>query len=217
LPNDVAIEIGKQVRDEIDNNYRIDDSRTEIINEFVKTLNFENKVKVFVIKSNEFNAFAVPGKYIFIYSKMLDKLESHAELAALLAHEYTHISKKHGLLSVGRQLGYEIFSAVFSDDLREEIIDNSNMEIYLNYSKEFEKEADLNGLKLLKDKKIDPRGMLMLMKKIRKSERRHRNNTLSDHPSTLERIEYIEEEIEKNKYQPEKNKKLEEIFNQIKK
>jgi predicted Zn-dependent protease len=145
-------------------------------------------------------------------------LNSYEELASLLSHEYTHIDKNHGLRSVGRSLGYEIFTSVFfSDDLQQQIFDNSNMLINLEYSKEFEKEADLNTIELLNKENINPNGMLSLLKIMRKIEPKTSiNDELSDHPNTIERIEYIEDKIDNIEYNSNKNTELENLFNEIK-
>lgn len=218
LPESVSTDLGKELRNEVLSKYDIDDYRTDQINLFTKELNFEKDVKVYVIKSRQFNAFATPGKYIFVYSGVFDKLNSYEELASLLSHEYTHIDKNHGLRSVGRSFGYEIFTSVFfSDNLKEQIFDNSNMLINLEYSRAFEKEADLNTIKLLQKENIDLNGMLSLLKTMRKIEpRRISNSDLSDHPNTIERIEYIEDEIENTNNNSITNYELENIFEQIK-
>ncbi|MBL4745538.1 MAG: M48 family metallopeptidase [Flavobacteriaceae bacterium] len=210
--------MGKELRNDLLSKYDIDDYKTDKLNLFVKKINFDKKVKVYVIKSREFNAFATPGKYIFIYTGLLDKLHSYEQLASLLAHEYTHIDKNHGLRSVGRSFGYEIFTTVFlSNDLKKELFDNSNMLINLEYSRAFEKEADLNTLNLLQKEKIASNGMLSLLKLMRKvAPERILNSELSDHPNTIERIEYIEDAIEEMNYNAVPNIELETIFNAIK-
>lgn len=219
LPESVSTDLGKELRNEVLSKYDIDDYRTEQINLFTKELNFEKDVKVYVIKSRQFNAFATPGKYVFVYSGVFNKLNNYEELASLLSHEYTHIDKKHGLRSVGRSLGYEIFTSIFfSDNLKEQIFDNSNMLINLEYSREFEKEADLNSIKLLQKENIDLNGMLSLLKIIREIEpRKISNSELSDHPNTIERIEYIEDEIGISNNNAITNYELENIFENLKK
>ena len=218
LPESISTDLGKELRNEVLSKYDIDDYKTDQTNRFTKELNFEKDVKVYVIKSRQFNAFATPGKYIFIYSGVFDKLNSYEELASLIAHEYTHIDKNHGLRSVGRSLGYEIFTSVFfSDNLKEEIFDNSNMLINLEYSRAFEKEADLNAIKLLKKENIDVNGMLSLLKIMREIEpRKISNSELIDHPNTIDRIEYIEDEIEITNNNPTTNYELKTIFEEIK-
>lgn len=48
-----------------------------------------------VLDSDDINAFAAPAGFVFITSGALLQLDSEAELAAMLAHEITHITKQH--------------------------------------------------------------------------------------------------------------------------
>ena len=48
-----------------------------------------------VVDSNEVNAYAVPGGYIFITTAALELIRNEAELAAVLAHEVAHITDRH--------------------------------------------------------------------------------------------------------------------------
>jgi predicted Zn-dependent protease len=48
-----------------------------------------------VLDSDEINAFAAPGGYIFITRGALVKMDNEAHLAAVLAHEIGHVVKKH--------------------------------------------------------------------------------------------------------------------------
>jgi len=50
-----------------------------------------------VIQSNDINAFAAPGGYIFVTLGLYRKLTNEAELAGVLAHEIGHVIKKHHL------------------------------------------------------------------------------------------------------------------------
>jgi predicted Zn-dependent protease len=50
-----------------------------------------------VIESNDVNAFAAPGGYIFVTRGLYRLLTNEAELAGVLAHEVGHVIKKHHL------------------------------------------------------------------------------------------------------------------------
>ena len=53
-----------------------------------------------VLDSTEINAFATPGGFVFITRGMLKMCKNEDELAAVLAHEVSHIQLKHGLKSI---------------------------------------------------------------------------------------------------------------------
>ncbi len=50
------------------------------------------------------NAFALPGGKIYITTGMLNNLDNEAELAAVLAHEVAHVSRRHYARNLGRQM-----------------------------------------------------------------------------------------------------------------
>ncbi|MFA6921830.1 MAG: M48 family metalloprotease [Gallionella sp.] len=50
-----------------------------------------------VINTNDINAFAAPGGYIFVTLGLYRQLNDEAELAGVLAHEIGHVIKKHHL------------------------------------------------------------------------------------------------------------------------
>lgn len=53
-----------------------------------------------VLETDEINAFATPGGYVFVTRGALEIMESEAELAGVLAHEVSHVDQKHVLESM---------------------------------------------------------------------------------------------------------------------
>lgn len=49
----------------------------------------------FIIDSGAINAFALPGGYIYINRGLINYLTSEAQLAAVLAHEVAHVTRRH--------------------------------------------------------------------------------------------------------------------------
>jgi len=50
-----------------------------------------------VLDTEDINAFAAPGGYIFVTKGLYRRLNNEAELAGVLAHEVAHVTKKHHL------------------------------------------------------------------------------------------------------------------------
>lgn len=66
---------------------------------------------VFVlVESDEVNAFAVPGGFVFVTTAMLDFLKDEDELAAILGHEMGHMELRHGVKAVGKERVLKLFS-----------------------------------------------------------------------------------------------------------
>jgi predicted Zn-dependent protease len=58
-----------------------------------------------VIASNDVNAFATPGGYVLITKGLYDRLRNESELAGVLAHEISHVVRKHQLKALQSALG----------------------------------------------------------------------------------------------------------------
>lgn len=56
-----------------------------------------------VINSSNVNAFAAPDGYIFITKGLLRQLNNEAELAGIIAHELTHVIKRHYLVAMKKK------------------------------------------------------------------------------------------------------------------
>ncbi|MCQ2390413.1 MAG: M48 family metalloprotease [Kiritimatiellae bacterium] len=62
------------------------------------------------VQSDEVNAFAVPGGFVFITTGMLKFLKDEDELIAILGHEMGHMELRHGMKSVGKENVLKLFS-----------------------------------------------------------------------------------------------------------
>ena len=58
-----------------------------------------------VLDSANVNAFATPGGSVFITRGLLQKMHSEAELAGVLAHEISHVLRKHHLKAIQKNAG----------------------------------------------------------------------------------------------------------------
>jgi predicted Zn-dependent protease len=53
-----------------------------------------------VLEAPQLNAFAVPGGTIFVTRGLVERMKSEAELAGVLAHEISHVLRKHHLRAI---------------------------------------------------------------------------------------------------------------------
>jgi predicted Zn-dependent protease len=53
-----------------------------------------------VLEAPQLNAFATPGGNVFITRGLLERMKSEAELAGVLAHEISHVLRKHHLKAI---------------------------------------------------------------------------------------------------------------------
>jgi predicted Zn-dependent protease len=57
-----------------------------------------------VVDTDELNAFAVPGGFVYVTAGLLKAAGSGAEVATVIAHELGHISARHGVQALERQI-----------------------------------------------------------------------------------------------------------------
>ncbi len=177
--------------------------------------------------SKTINAFALPGGQIFITLGLLNKLQTEAQLAGVLAHEIGHIIQRHAAQQMAKgQLGQMLVLAtgVGAGDSHQPsqgyqaamIASVINHMIQLRYSRQDELEADQWGLKLMLEAGYDPRAMLEVMKilKTAGAHSGHEPEMLQTHPYPEHRMEQIKAYLEKYPLNPRltEGRKLQDIF-----
>lgn len=177
-------------------------------------------VTVTVISSGKANAFAVPGGHIVVYEPIIHLTDSYEEFAGLMAHENAHLQHRHSLKALFRNLsGYFLVSLLFGDvnGIMVVVAENANNLKSLQYSRALEKEADLTGLQLLEQQRIDPNGMVQLFGAL-KQESEHLNvpEFLSTHPMLDSRIEYLKTEIASRNFRVQRHDSLQYYWQQLK-
>lgn len=225
VPVSFEEKMGNGLFDALKSGMKIDNSKTAILNDFFAALNIPSKynIRLSVVNEDVVNAFAMPGGNIVVYDKLLNGMNSYEELAALLSHEFTHVNNKHTTKSLFRQLGSTVFLSVLIGDvgaLSSVIIGNADRLKGLSYGRSLEKEADLNGLQLLSDRKIDCNGFIKLFDLLQKEENvvggRAPAEWISSHPDLQKRIEYVKSNELYNLRGVEKNETLQTLFLKLK-
>jgi len=190
--------IGDQTFNAMKADFILDEKKTAYANEFFSELKIQSRynVQIVVVKGDVVNAFALPGGRIIVYDQMLDKLASYPELAALLAHEFTHVENRHTIRTLLRQLGSKVFLSLVLGDATAVggiIINNADDLKSLSYSRALEKEADDNGARLLADRKIDCNGYLKLFEVLKKeTQGAQPHEWINSHPNLDKRIKNVE-------------------------
>lgn len=158
----------------------------------------------FIIKDPSINAFAVPGGYIGVHTGLILATENEAELASVLAHEIAHLTQRH-LLRMNAQakrtsipamaaLLAAILLAGSGHQGGEAAIAMTTATLaqnQLNFTREFEQEADRIGMGLLTQAGFDARAMPAFFERMQSYTRLYENNLpefLRTHPITTRRI-----------------------------
>ena len=145
------------------------------------------------------NAFALPGGYVFITKGMLLKLQTEAQLAAILAHEVTHVVVRDTTNAMSNQIGLNILISAATTEKTPQtasaVINITRQIIDLKYSRSDEKTADLGGLQYMYKAGYNPYAMVETMEILQQESDSRPIEFLSTHPSPENRAGYISDAI----------------------
>jgi predicted Zn-dependent protease len=133
----------------------------------------------FVLDADEPNALAAPGAFIFVNRGLVVACASEDELAAVLAHEVAHVARRHGLRMIQKSertdalLELGVAEALESTDvavvakaLGDLAAAFTGTLVKHGYSREFEREADLDAVTLLSDVGYRPQALPDLLARL---------------------------------------------------
>ncbi len=167
----------------------------------------------FLVRDRTVNAFALPGGYIGVNLGLIAMTDTPDELASVLGHELSHIVRRHIARSiaaasrtstlgiVGLVLGMIAASRSNSPDIANAAIMGSQAAVaqsQLNFSRDMEREADRNGLALMRLAGFAPSGMADMFTKLDQANRLNDSGNypwLRSHPLTTERIGEVRQRI----------------------
>jgi beta-barrel assembly-enhancing protease len=154
-----------------------------------------------VVNVREINAFALPGGPMFVNRGMIEAANTEGEVAGVMAHELSHVILRHGTAQASKATKYEvgqvagaILGSIIGGGWGQVISQGTQFGLgtaFLRFSREFEKEADLEGVQIMARAGYDPRDMANMFKTIEKQGGSGGPQWLSDHPNPGNRYDYI--------------------------
>ena len=161
-----------------------------------------------VLNTDNVNAFALPGGYIYITRGLLALADNEAEMASVLAHELGHVTARHTAQryskAMAANIGLTLLGALGSAaGVPSEFgrLASYGTQAYLqSFSREQELEADKLGVRYMSRLGFDPNAAVRFLGKLEASsaleaklagqpDAAERFNIMSTHPRTRERIE----------------------------
>jgi predicted Zn-dependent protease len=171
-----------------------------------------------ILDSDEINGLSTPAGHVFVTRGLLRLAESEAEVAAVLAHEVSHIAYRHGAEAIMETRGRNIalraealsyrLAAVGLDDtglgravgvLEERAGAVMNTLLGDGYSFDSEIEADLGAVQILLKLGYDPYALVRVLERLEQSEREARGEKLGfhkTHPNPRRRIREIRRRLQ---------------------
>lgn len=170
----------------------------------------------FVIQDPSINAFALPGGNIGVHTGLILGAQNESELASVLSHEIAHVTQEHISRMVAAQsqgywptlaaLGLALLASRSNPNVASAAIASTqalSIQNQLNYTREYEREADRIGYETLIKAGFDSRGMSSFFSKLQRTNRLYDTSApayLRTHPLTSERIADMEARVASTPY-----------------
>ncbi len=224
LSTSMEVEIGKSVRDDVLGDYELwedesDNAMVEALGEeLVKHAEPREGIEYefYIIESEEVNAFAAPGGFIFLTTGLLDFCERDwGMVGGVIAHEIGHVSRRHHRDRIEEELlgtlGFLVFLDLF--DIDEDWVEIGGavglLLIQQGHSREDEYDADEQAVLMTYRAGWEPaEGIIMFLREVEKEY--GGENPLGDigaciasHPDTDRRVYFAEMYLEELKEREE--------------
>ena len=163
-----------------------------------------------VIRDPRINAFAVPGGYVYVHSGLITALQNDDELAAVLGHEIGHVHPHHIVRQQEktRALNYTALRGMLLSVVQPAVgslATAASQAAALQYTREFEQEADYLGARYMQTAGYDPRAMLDFFKLLGDQQRVSPASAppyLQTHPMSDERLDRLEAVLKTPQWAP---------------
>jgi predicted Zn-dependent protease len=156
-------------------------------------------------RSNEVNAFALPGGFIYVSTGLVNAASNESELAGVLAHEIAHVTLGHSAEQMTRvqnaNLGANIlcaFTAVCQSGAAVAALNIGGGAYLASFSRGAERESDLTAVEYVVASGIHPRGLVTMFEKLarmRQSSPGLLDAWFSSHPPAGDRAQYVQTRI----------------------
>ncbi len=161
----------------------------------------------YMVNTNEFNAFALPGGYIYVNRGVAERSDRLDQFASVIAHEIGHVVRRHSVKQMeqmqGANLGVTVacvLTSVCSTGIGQAGIQVAGSAIFARFSRQDEAEADESGVQELVRAGINPNGMPEMFEKLlaeRQSQPGALDTWFADHPLEEDRIAATRAQIAK--------------------
>ncbi|MGH9752135.1 MAG: M48 family metallopeptidase [Blastocatellia bacterium] len=214
------VAIGRQLAAEVDRSSKLvnDPIITEYVNRIAQNLVLHSDSKVpFTIKvidSEDVNAFALPGGFLYVNRGLLEAADNEAEVAGVIAHEIAHVAARHGMeqASKGELFNYLSIPLIFLGGIGGYAIQQGVGLVvpltFLKFSRGAEKEADRLGAQYMWASGYDPNALITFFEKLQAKNKKKPgtlSKVFSTHPLTGDRITEVRELVarfpERGEYQ----------------
>lgn len=170
----------------------------------------------FILNDDTINAFALLGGFVGFHSGLILASRTESELAGVMGHEISHVTQRHAARgAMGQRSGGILQLAALAAAIlaarsgstsagqatEAAIVGSQALAIQnqLDYTRDFEREADRIGIQLMMNAGFDPQGMVGFFDRLLRANRHNEGKApgyLRTHPLTTERIADMQNRID---------------------
>ncbi len=213
ISKEQEIEMGRKTAIELEQKYGLypDRAMQERVNrlgqELVKYCGRQDLEYSFkVLNDDSINALAAPGGFIYVFKGLVDYMPSDAELAGVLAHEVSHVVKKHTIGQMEKSLLTNIALIAITGGRNIQAASVASQMLTSGYSRTDERGADKEGLRNMIAADLNPYGMLVTTSKLEDLAAEKGNpgyGLFASHPEPEERLKRIQKQLAPLKIKPD--------------
>jgi predicted Zn-dependent protease len=162
-----------------------------------------------VVDTDDVNAFALPGGYLYVNRGLIETADSESELAGVIGHEIGHVVGHHGARQISKQYGLAVLVEVIAGggdnsslarDIASQFASFGAGLTLLKYGRLAEQESDAYAVQFTSQAGIHPEGIARFFEKLlvlHKDQPEGMEVWFTTHPPTQERIDFVRQEIAK--------------------
>ncbi|MGI8989148.1 MAG: M48 family metallopeptidase [Bryobacteraceae bacterium] len=200
----LAIEVTRQAR--ILEDPIVSEYVSRIGQNLVRNSDVAFPVAIKIVDSEDLNAFALPGGYVFVNTGLIRLSETEAELASAMAHEIAHVAARHATRQATRDqlASMAAIPVIIGTGGWGGLAARQAMGIgvplgFLKFSRVYETEADMLGLQYLYAAGYDPTAAIDILERVESAEHKRPgaiSRLFDTHPMTADRIRKTQKNID---------------------
>ena len=202
--------VDKQVREEMGVYLELPELRS-LVKEVGETIGRNSDrpdliYRVEIVDSPDFNAFALPGGFVYANRGLLERMNSADELASVLGHEIAHVAARHSAAQISKAqlmniglIGVAIATDGAINDYGQ-LIQLGGALAFNKFSRDAEREADYFGTEYMVRAGYNPEASIDVMEQIQRLQTREPSQFeawFMTHPPVAERLGNLHSEIDR--------------------
>jgi len=159
--------------------------------------------RIEIVDSPDFNAFALPGGFVYANRGLLERMNSTDELASVLGHEIAHVAARHSAAQISKAqlmniglIGVAIATDGAINDYGQ-LIQLGGALVFNKFSRDAEREADHFGTEYMVRAGYNPEASIDVMEQIQRLRTREPSQFeawFMTHPPVAERLDNLHSE-----------------------